>query len=366
MEILSGLKVLTLEGAPRDRGQTHGRNLKPQILEGIQRWKTSLKSSVANVETYPHQFVQETGMLDAVKKWTPDLLEEVNGIAEGSGTDFETLLTWNCTDEDWWYRIFERGVSMENVWGGQCSALGCSRDGDLPSMVAQNLDLPNYYDGFQVLLHVKEPGSPDSFVFTHAGIVGMAGMNKSLGVCVNTLIDLNHAKGGLSTNFIARALLQQSTLDDAVDFLRRIKHASGQNYLVGDADEVMDFECSANKMSQFKPVDGGKRVYHTNHALVNDDKRAKIFENYEELTCRTRGRFGFLESQLKDTSRRVTLETIQSILSSHEIPLCEHNSHQPRGSSTMGSFVMAFSREPELHFALPPPCIQGYQRFKFS
>jgi isopenicillin-N N-acyltransferase-like protein len=367
MEILSGLKVLTLEGSPLQRGQSYGRNLRPQILQGIERWKTNLKITGVDTESYPHQFIQQTGMLDAVKKWTPDLLEEVTGIAEGSGVDFETLFTWNCTDEDWWFRIFEMRLGMEKVisWG-HCSALGCSRDGDLPSMVAQNLDLPNYYDGLQVLLHIKKPESPDTFVFTHAGIVGMAGMNQSLGVCVNTLIDLNHAKDGLSSNFLVRGILEQSTLDDAVDFLHRVKHASGQNYTIGDTDEVLDFECSGSKVTQFTPYEGSKRVYHTNHSIVNDDRRASIPENFEELNSLTHARFGFLESHLKDPSKPVTVETIQSILGSHEIPLCEHNTHKPRESYTMGSFIMIMSHNPEMRFALPPPCQQKYQNFKFS
>ena len=365
MEILSGLRVLTLEGPPIRRGRTHGLLLKAQILQAIERWKEDLKFTGVDVKEYPHEFVQETGMLAAVKRWTPDLLEEVTGIAEASGVDFDTLFTWNCTDEDWWFRIFEKRIGMEKVWGCHCSALGCSRNGNLPTMVAQNLDLPNYYDGLQVLLHINGPDNPDCFVFTHAGIVGMAGMNKSLGVCVNTLIDLNHAKDGLSSNFIVRGILEQSTLDDAIKFLHSIRHASGQNYTVGDMNRVVDFECSGNKVSQFIPYNGSQRVYHTNHSIVNDDRRASIPQNYEELISRTRARFGFLESELGDTSKPVTVEKIQSILGSHEIPLCHHNTHQSPGSCTAGSLIMVFSPDPELLFAMPPPCSSKYQKFNF-
>ena len=364
MGTLSALKVLTLKGPPRRRGQIYGQTLRPLISQGIEMWKGHLKSTGMDPGKFAHQFVQETELLDSVKKWTPDLMEEVTGIAEGSGIDFETMFVWQCTDEDWWFRLFERGLGIEGLWSS-CSALGSSRDGDLPSMVAQNLDLPNHFDGLQVLLHIKGPESLNSFVFAPAGTIGMLGMNKSLGVCVNTLLCLNHAKDGLPVNFVVRGILEQSTLDDAINFLHQIKHASGQNYIIGDMDRVVDFECSGNKVSQFVPYFGSRRVYHTNHSIANDDRRTSIPQNHEELSQRSRARFGFLESQLKDTSKSITLETVQSILASHCVPLCFHNTHKPGEGCTIGSLIMILSPSPELHLALPPPCRREYQKFGF-
>ena len=364
MEILSGLRVLTLEGPAIRRGRTHGQLLKPQILEAIKRWKADLSFTGMDAEKYPHEFVQESGMLEAAKKWTPELLEEVRGVSEGSGVDFDTLFTWNCQDEDWWFRVFEKGVTLEKLWG-HCTALGCSRERELPCMIAQNQDEPNYYDGLQVLLRIKREES-DTYVFTAAGMTGaLSGMNKSLGVCVNSLLDLNHSKSGLSGDFIVRELLAQPTFDDATDFLHKVKHASGINYVVGGPDEAVDYECSGNKVSQFIPHDGSRRVYHTNHSLANDDKRSPLPRNFEELFSGTNARFRYLESQLKD-ARPVTVEKIQSILASHEIPICSHNTHEPRGSSTAGSLIMVFSPKPELLFAMPPPCRLDYQKFTFS
>jgi hypothetical protein len=317
-----------------------------------------------NPEEYAHQFIQETDLLDSVKRWTPDLLEEVAGIAEGSGVEFETIFVWQCADEDWWFRMFEKGLGIEGLWG-HCSALGCSREGELPSRVAQNLDLPNHFDGLQVLLRVKGPESSDSFVFGPAGMIGMLGLGRSLGLCVNTLIDLNHTKEGLPVNFVARGILEQPTLDDAIDFLRRVKHASGQNYIIGDRERVVDFECSGNKVSQFVPFNISQRVYHTNHAITNDDRRNFIPESYEELSLRSGARFEFLATQLGDTSKPVTLERIHSILASHDVPLCLHHTPRPGEGCTIGTLIMTLSPSPELRIALPPPCQQPYHAFWF-
>jgi isopenicillin-N N-acyltransferase-like protein len=37
----------------------------------------------------------------AIKKWTPDLYDEVEGIAEGSGQKLNDILVLNLLDEFW-------------------------------------------------------------------------------------------------------------------------------------------------------------------------------------------------------------------------------------------------------------------------
>ena len=54
-------------------------------------------------------------------------------------------------------------------------------------------------------------------------------------------------------------------------FLHRVKHASGQNYVVGGPAQVYSFECSANKVSRFQPPGRPGVVWHTNHPLASDD-----------------------------------------------------------------------------------------------
>src|SRR5208283_3140745 len=68
-----------------------------------------------------------------------------------------------------------------------------------------------------------------------------------------------------------RGVLQQETEEAAIDFLRRVKHASGQNYIVGGPSKVYDYECSTNKVVQFTPSAGPDVVWHTKHPLVSDD-----------------------------------------------------------------------------------------------
>ena len=44
-----------------------------------------------------------TRFVPAIEASTPELLEEVRGIAEGAGVSFERILAYNLMDEEWWY-----------------------------------------------------------------------------------------------------------------------------------------------------------------------------------------------------------------------------------------------------------------------
>ena len=366
------MRVLTIEGSGKERGRIQGQSLKPMISEGIAKWKANLKSAVGvDPDHYIDRFLSGTDLVNAVRTWTPDLLDEAYGIAEGTGFGFSTIFAYQCPDEELWYRIFERGLGVDSLISERhCSTVGCVGQDHIPSILSQNMDMNNSYDGTQVLLRVKNTTSSiQSYVFTAAGVMGFCGMNSApLGVCVNTLLDLEHAKDGLPVTFIIRHLLESSTLNEAVDFLRKVKHASGQNYMLADARRVVDFECSGGKVCQFEPSEGPLRIWHTNHPLANDDTHpsaAKVLSKAEPVV-RSIPRLGFLRREVGDYSKSLDTEAIKRILTSHEIPVCVHNNRQPDGGCTLGSLVMALTGSPELYLATQPPCSMEFERFRFD
>ena len=184
------------------------------------------------------------------------------------------MLAFQLVDEYW--------ANGGAIAGDHCSGLGIAGEGDRPTYVAQNMDLEGFRDGFQVVLHVKHPDSGlESFVFTCPGLVAMNGMNsRSVGVCVNTLLQLRPRRSGLPVAFVVRGLLERTTVEEAIGFLRDVEHASGQNYILGGPAGVYDFECSAGKVARFVPEGRKGVVYHTNHPLANDD----YTERYRRLS----------------------------------------------------------------------------------
>ena len=367
------IPVVLLEGTPLKRGQIHGESLRSKIRQNVNFWKESIQESTGmKPDTYISKFLEETNFLPAIKKWTPDLLEEVQGLAQGSGVDFNTTYVSQLGDEHYWYvRNKEMGIPLSAARG--CSALGVSKEGDHFPLLAQNMDIEAMFDGTQTLLHIKHPNSTlESFVFTYAGYLALTGMNnRPLGICCNTLLQLDYAPDGLPVAFIVRGVLEKSSLKEARDFIYEIRHASGQNYTVGDAQEVTAYEGSGHKVSPFIPFEGRTRVYHTNHPLANDDQGV-----YKEILKKTpidkkksgpsnsEVRFDFLAKNLKDSSKTITVETIKSILGSNEIPICFEKKLKG-GGMTFGCLIMELSPSPVLHLSPGPPCSTEFKKFAF-
>lgn len=359
----SKIQVLELEGSPKERGRIHGDALRPLILEVLERYKYLLRLNLnKNPDPIIDDFLVNTEFLSATKKWAPQLLEEVEGIAEGAGIDFKEIFTMHLAahDEKWWFS--EDRSKIEH-----CSSLGCFREGDKPALLAQNMDLHQLFEGLEVLLHIKYPDSSlEALVLSHAGFLGECGVNNQpVGICCNSLIShLNNSTKGLPFTFIVRSVLEQPTLEKAVQFINTIQHASSQNYIIGGKDRVVCLECSANKVSQFEIYENARRVYHTNHPLVNDDlinpTKKRKFRSGTTLP-----RFKYLESRLYDASKKVTIDTIKHILSSHFGPVCLHHNNQPLMAYTFSSVIYSLSTPPMLYITVGPPCLTKYETFMF-
>ena len=364
-----GLKVVVLEGSPYDRGVIHGRMLKKEINEVIRKWKTQIEAGYKiDADEFILRFIKETDFIPAIRKWTPDLLEEVKGIAEGAGVDFTTMLFFQFPDEEW--------ANAPSIAAGHCSSMGIDKRGDRPAVIAQNMDIGGFYDGYQTLLCIKRKDSDlESFVFTCAGLIALNGMNnRSVGVTVNTLSQLSHSRDSLPVSFVIRGILERETLKDAVKFLHTVKHASGQNYILGGPEEVFSFECSANRISPYVPFKNAHIVYHTNHPLANDDYSDEyrtwlVTHDRSEIQKSDTGvRFQSLEKRLKGNLDALDVDDFQSALrstDSEKNPICVPYRNASE-TFTFGSTIMILSKKPEIWITAGPPDSKEYMAFAFS
>lgn len=370
------LRKIELRGGPRQRGRIHGETLRPLVREQLERWKAALVADLAvDPDHYVDEFLAATRFLPAAERWTPQLLEELRGIAEGAGTDFRYTFVRALSDEEPWYR---RERYLAAAPGRGCSSLGVDARADQPTLIAQNMDMPPWCDGHQVLLHLIDPDLPvEVFAFTVAGKISLAGMNSAgLGVCCNTLSHLSFAADGLAEDFVVRGFLAQPTLQAGLEFMRAVPHASGQNYTVAaPGSRAINLEASATRIDEFRPADCGDRVYHTNHPLVNPDR-----EPYRRAATRldaaqlrrffggtSHERLPSLQRSFGDPAVQPTIATIKAALSSHDGPVCRHGEAEGRYDHyTLGCLVMELGASPRLHVASGPPCSTPFQVFAFG
>ena len=145
--------MLDLSGSPYERGVQHGSALKEQIGELLGDFLRDLeRTHQVEAATFRDRFLAETDFVPAIERWTPGLLDEVRGIADGAGLAFEDVYLFQLADEIW---------SM-GKWAmkEKCTAAAVSRRGDQPTMVAQNMDIPGFYQKYPTLLRIRHPNDP--------------------------------------------------------------------------------------------------------------------------------------------------------------------------------------------------------------
>ncbi len=365
------LKVIELSGNGYERGVQHGRALKKEIAELIILWKNDLQRSMKmNADTFIAHFLAYSDFKPAINKYTPDMLDEVKGIAEGAGQNFNDIYAFQLVDEYWVYQ--------DRLWSDSthhhCSSIGIPAMNGQPAYVSQNMDVEAWMDGYQVVLHIKKNGQvPEQYIFSSAGLVALNGINEnSIGVCVNTLMTLNANTSGLPVAFMIRGLLTKTSQKDALEFIQTVPHASGQNYILGTGDSVYDFEASANKVIRFLPNASGL-VYHTNHPLVNNDIKNWYQDYYKKFLAGTtqnqnsETRFAALRKRAGESGslNDLFIKTTLRSKDDQKSPVCRTHYAQ-NGGFTFGSVILSLSGMPGMQLTAGPPDESEYRVFSFN
>jgi isopenicillin-N N-acyltransferase like protein len=361
------IREVTLTGTGYELGLQHGQIFKREIGELVAKFKeNTTKALDKDANKVLADFYQKTSFDAAIKQWTPDVFEEVRGIADGAGQSFNDVMVFSLLDEFWVYQ--------DNLENHHCSGIGVPARNGQPAYIAQNMDIEAYTDGYQVLLRIARNGDrPEQLILTHPGCIALNGMNETgIGACMNTLMQLKANTTGLPVAFIVRRILASTDKDDLLDFIQKVPHASGQNYIIGIREEVYDFEASANKVVRFDPKNENGTVYHTNHPLVNDDVK-EWFKKYDpNLKPEEKPVNSNSFVRLAAVQRRVTPSgsigdaAIKEALRSKDdakYPVCVTPN---QWGMTFGSVIMTLTGKPFLQITSGPPDESEYKRVEFS
>jgi predicted choloylglycine hydrolase len=367
------IRVIELKGNAYNRGFQHGKQLKTEIAEVFEKWKSNIAiSTKRNADSVITEFLDSTNFRPAIRMWMPEIFDELKGLSVGSGQKFYDVYAFQLVDEFWVYLDQKAHLTAEH-----CSGIGLSSTVNHPAIVAQNMDLENYMNGYQVLLHIKATDkAPEQFILTCAGLLALNGMNANgIGICVNTLLELQASKDGLPVAFVIRGILNKQKSEDALSFVKTVKHASGQNYIIGIQDSVYDFEASSGGVIRFLP--NAKRpgiVYHTNHAFVNHDVKPWDAEYHRKVLAgetnnmNSEIRFLTLDKNLAINDKEIGGDLLKTILRSKDDdknPVCRSFT-EGGGIFTFSSVLFTLSGERSLQVTCGSPDKVEYRQFFFK
>lgn len=351
----SSLPFLRLSGSPRVQGRQHGEALRKSISDVRHRWRESLTQRFGvHPDSFIEAFLAQTRFVAAIRHWRPALLEEIEGIAEGSGRSLPETLAFQFMDEEWWFGA--RHYRQPSTEANHCSVIasrGC--DGQAP-ILGQNMDLRAYLDGGQAVISTAINGGPRTTTMTICGMIGLCGANEAgVGVAVNTLWQLPSAADGLPVACLMRGILDQPNLAAATKWICQPRHASGQHYLIGDPGGFASFEASATLVSNI-PWKDSPVFLHTNHPVA-----APPSERLKKAEENSRGRYATLCNLMG--TKTPTVDEVKAALSCREGPhhiSVRSSPDDATSTMTFASIVMELKRPPTIQLAGGPPCLNAY------
>jgi hypothetical protein len=150
-------------------------------------------------------------------------------------------------------------------------------------------------------------------------------------------------------NYVARAILEARTLDEAEGIIRSVSKASGFNHVLAQGEEVRNIEIAGDSIGIQKVI--RKPYVHTNHYLTEE---LKSLEKFHTKSSEQR-----YERALELLKESLTVSDVKNILSdtqNKDYPIC-------RADATIGSAIFVPS-DLKAHFCYGHPCAGEYIEFR--
>jgi isopenicillin-N N-acyltransferase-like protein len=327
--------MLCLSGSPYDIGLKHGKELRDKVVRLYENWYNGRASLIDKSEF--EEIIKKT-----VPKYetffqneAPEVLEEIRGIAEGSGMPYEKILLLNVIED-----IPLRREDMRFFVPRGCSQVAVTGDvtasGKL--LIGKNEDGGAWERDEYV--HVKiEPKKGHKFItLIFPGRVGACiGLSETGLSYAQSSAGVEGDMGmGWPMLILFRLMMERcNTIDDALDFISAHNYARlGINLLLGDRKgNVVLVEKTHSHQAERYPEDGiliGVNVFLTEGLRPLWTK--KMVPNIKDSVLRIERILELLELQ----KGKIDHETLKNILRDHkngENSICSHGGWRPTSSS---------------------------------
>jgi isopenicillin-N N-acyltransferase-like protein len=255
-----GIPVIVLDREqPHARGRLYGERAEVSIARTISLYRDWIFPSLGT--SFKLHSDQIAGQVQRWRVIAPEYLEEIEGIAEGSGHSMVEILAVNARPS-------------VGVHSSHPAALqdGCTSWVALPPstanghvLVGQNWDFFRGAAENIVILHIREPGRPHQLVLTEAGQLGRQGANAA-GIALQANgLSSPPKNDALPTTFLRRRLLSRPTLKAAMRTATAAAGNSGNLLLADRLGSAVDVEISDTAVSILPPIEGS--FVHANHFI---------------------------------------------------------------------------------------------------
>jgi isopenicillin-N N-acyltransferase like protein len=233
--------VVRAAGSPRMVGRLYGEAAAGQISEALSFYE---QLASVSVDDFAGAARAAGPYMDCARDSCPDLVAEMEGIAEGANADLDALTVLNCFEEVW------REVAVE----------ACT------TIVAGNflMHAEQWYAGHsQVTVVQAEPGYGPGFTSpTCSGFLPAVGFNVTGFAQGIDSLTARDDRVGVPRVFVSRAALGATGLEGAIDTAALEGRAGGYAHVLSSSGRSVVVETSAQQVSTLATQ------VHTNHYLA--------------------------------------------------------------------------------------------------
>lgn len=343
-------KVIDVKGTPFEQGVQQGQQLKAVILKNLEMVRALLVNNNVDRQKYD-AFIKANA--DFLEREHSEIIEELHGIAEGSGISYEDILVLNIP-----------AYFMKEYFSQECSMLlvrgKATKDGN--TYIIKNRDMSAYLE--QVVIKREYPDGMKIAEVNGAGTVTYpaCGLNQyGLGI-TNTgfwskkaIIDVDRV-GSAQVVVNSHLILRNCrTAKEALKYLLENPRINGLNMMLADKTDAYLVELTKND-AYVEEDDGRGVLFRTNHYVsskmswMNPEPQqyASTFKRYDRIKELVEKQYGNLRFQ-----------DLVRIMSDHENgvnSICRHP-REGAPAKTVSSSMMVLE-DMEIWTTIGNPCEQ--------
>lgn len=327
--------LLEVCGTPYEQGVQQGRMASELIKKNVVRFQQSFQRLPIEEKTYAKFLAQNLRFIEAAE---PAMLEEMKGLSDGSGIDFQDIVNINLP----LYFVFK--------WLPQeCSSIlargKATLDGktyliknrDMGSEKVDHVILRRKYNDDKCIIEVNGAGIitfPGNGINEHGLAISTSGVWSNRMVFDKNKFDKAHAL--LNSHLI---LERCRTVDEAISYLEQEKRMSGMNFVIADREKAAAVEVTADRVCVIPDEDG--LIVRSNHYLAPElvhlnrtpDEYSSTYKRYERAMHFLQQKYG-----------KIQFQDMLAIASDHENgyqdSLCRHGAAENASTTVYSSIIV--------------------------
>ncbi len=358
------------KGTYRDVGRAVGEAARDQVRASVAFFADGFSTMTQGRLTFAQAVEQAAAYARHARRWLPQYVDELQGVADGSGLALQELLVLNCGEE---FTAVEAAVGEASetplpavgaASGDRCTAVAVAAAGR--HVVGHNMDWYVVDAVNNVLFDLTVPDGTRIMGIAGAPYLLMLGMNSHGIANVSNSVHSTDNRIGVPNVFVRRWSLEAPTAEEARARGLLEARARGTNHFFGDVGgRLWDLETSATA-SAFVDHSGAGSMAHTNHYAA---PAMAPFEGSRHEESRVR--LGTAERLLAEGVARGDdpVELVARVLRCHDPSpdgaICGHADGSMVAAEqgmTVGSMICDLD-ERRLHVCAGPPCENPYQTY---